>query len=261
MQTKDIQGELWSTAPTDWQKLLEPTFIPMYQEVLKHLKLDEQHMLLDAGCGAGLFLHMVSSAGATVHGIDAAPGLLSISKKRLPNATLLIEDLEDIPFGDETFDCVTGFNSFQYAGNFENAVTEAKRVLKKEGKLVIGIWGKEAACEAGNVLKAVGSLLPPPPPGTPGPFALSETGKMEAVCNSVGLKIIEKQTVYCPWQFIGNNELEAAFMSTAPCVKAALKVGEKIVRETITKSAQPFRLADEIYFMRNEFSYYITEKI
>jgi 2-polyprenyl-3-methyl-5-hydroxy-6-metoxy-1,4-benzoquinol methylase len=50
-------------------------------------------MLLDAGCGSGLFLNMASAAGAWITGIDAAPGLLDISKKRLPDTTLLIEDL------------------------------------------------------------------------------------------------------------------------------------------------------------------------
>jgi len=261
MQTKNVQGKLWSSAPDDWAKYLEPTFIPMYQAVLKQLQLDEEKMVLDAGCGAGLFLSMVSSTGAFTHGIDAAPGLLSISKKRLPNATLLIEDLEAIPFNDETFDVVTGFNSFQYAGSFENALAEARRVIKKHGKVVIGIWGKEEECDAGSVLRAVASLLPPPPPGTPGPFALSEDGKIEAICQSVGLKVINKQNVFCPWQFTSSEDLQLGFLCTGPCVKAMQVVGEFDVRKAIIQSAQPYKIADEIYFMHNHFTFFITEKI
>jgi SAM-dependent methyltransferase len=261
MQTKELQGKLWSSAPTDWVKYLEPTFIPMYQAVLKQLQLDEEKMLLDAGCGSGLFLRMAAATGAYINGIDAAPGLLAISKKRLPDATLLIEDLENIPFDDETFDVVTGFNSFQYAGSFENALAEARRVANPQGKVVIGIWGKEEECEAGTVLRAVASLLPPPPPGTPGPFALSEDGKVETICKSVGLKVIHKQTVFCPWQFSGIEALQHGFLCTAPCAKAVLAVGEQHVRETITASAQPFNLADDVYFMRNDFTFFITEKV
>lgn len=169
MRTKEVQGKLWSSAPQDWAKYVEPTFIPMYQSVLKRLRVDEQ-MLLDAGCGSGLFLKMASAAGAWISGIDAAPGLLEISKKRLPDTTLLLADLEAMPFGDETFDVVTGFNSFQYAGSFENALAEARRVTKKQGNVVIGIWGKEERCEAGTVLQAVANLLPPLPPGIAGPL-------------------------------------------------------------------------------------------
>ena len=260
MQTKETQGKLWSTAPADWAKHLEPTFIPMYQAVLKEPKPDEEKTLLDAGCGSGLFLSMASATGATVYGIDAAPGLLSLSRKRLPDTTLLIEDLEALPFGDETFDIVTGFNSFQYAGSFSNALTEAARVAKKNGNIIIGIWGKEEECDAGAVLKAVSSLLPPPPPGTPGPFALSEEGKVEAICNAAGLKVIKKETVYCPWQFSGDEDLLQAFFCTGPCVKAVELAGETAVIKAILESAQPFNLADDIYFMRNHFTFFITAK-
>ena len=261
MQTKEVQGKLWSAAPSDWAKYLEPTFIPLYRAVLRLLYLNEEKMLLDAGCGSGLFLRMVLRTGAAVHGIDAAPGLLEISKKRLPGVTLMLEDLEAIPFSDETFDYVTGFNPFQYGVSFQNALTEARRVSKRTGKVVIGIWGKEENCEAGTVLKAVGSLLPPPPPGTPGPFALSKDGEVEAICEAVGLKVIEKHTVSCPWKFASVEELQKGFMSTGPCVKAAQVVGEEKVLSAITKSAEPFSLANGIYQMRNDFIFFITERI
>src|SRR3712207_3648842 len=98
MQTKETQGKLWSTSPANWVKYIEPTFIPLYQKVLIKLSLDEEKMLLDAGCGSGLFLSLAASTGAAVQGIDAAQGLLAIAKERLPGVSLLIEDLEDLPF-------------------------------------------------------------------------------------------------------------------------------------------------------------------
>lgn len=261
MQSKEVQGKLWSTAPGDWVKHLEPTFIPLYNAVLGQLGLTEDKQLLDAGCGSGLFLSMASATGATIHGIDAAPGLLSVSRKRLPGTTLLIEDLESIPFSNETFDVVTGFNSFQYAGSFENALSEARRVTKRKGNVVLAIWGKEEDCDAGAVLKAVGQLLPPPPHGTPGPFALSEAGKVEAICNTVGLKVIHTETVFCSWQYTSIQDLVAAFMCIGPCVKAAQIVGEEKVRQAITESAELFNLADCIYYLRNHFTFFVTIKI
>ena len=261
MQTREIQGKLWSTAPEDWAKFLEPTFIPMYYAALHELDLDKNSMVLDAGCGSGLFLSMAARSGASTFGIDAAPGLLEIAKKRLPDTPLLIEDLESIPFASNTFDVVTGFNSFQFAGSFQNALAEARRVVKSDGMVVIGIWGREEDFEAGTVLNAVNSLLPPPSPGTPGPYALSENGALEAMCNTIGLKVVLKQTVSCPWQFSGLEEMLAGFMCTAPCVKAAGAVGELRVRKTIARSAEPYRLTDGVYFMRNNFTFYITEKI
>lgn len=261
MQTKDVQGQLWSTAPTDWVQLLEPTFIPMYQGVLSQIHLNDEQLLLDAGCGSGLFLSMAATTGVHVHGIDAAEGLLAVAKERLPGTTLMREDLVALPFIDGTFDVVTGFNSFQYAGSFQAALAEARRVVKWHGKLVIGIWGREKDCEASSVQAAVNSLLPPPPPGTPHPFALSEEGKIEAMCKEAGLKILGKHSVFCPWQFNSTKDLLRAFLCTASCVKAVQAVGLEAVESAIVNSAQPYAITDEVYYMRNYFTYFITEKI
>ena len=173
MSTKTIQGKLWSIAPQYWSKHFEPWFLPMYRKVLGQLELSGDKLLLDAGCGSGLFSYMAIQAGAQVVGVDAAPGLLEVAKQRNPQNNFLEEDLEALPFVEDTFHVVTAFNSLQYASDFEKALVEAKRVLKPGGKLVIGIWDKPGFSDATNVLKAIGTLLPPPPPGTPAPFALS----------------------------------------------------------------------------------------
>ena len=136
MSTKQIQGKLWSIAPTYWSQHFEPFFLPMYKKTLAQLTLTNDTMLLDAGCGAGLFSSMAIRQGAQVIGIDAAPGLLKLARKRNPENNFLEEDLETLPFTDNSFDIVTGFNSFQYAGDFEKSIREAKRVLKENGKLV-----------------------------------------------------------------------------------------------------------------------------
>src|SRR5215211_5161865 len=125
MKTKETQGKLWSTAPDDWANFWEPTFIPLYKAVLKKIELNREMVLLDAGCGSGLFLKMASASGARIYGIDATPGLLKLTKQRVPGATLMLEDLEEIPFSENSFDLVTGFNSFQYSGDKLSALYQA----------------------------------------------------------------------------------------------------------------------------------------
>ena len=71
--------------------------------------------------------HLDRGAGS---GVDAAPGLLSAwLRERNLQHNFLEEDLESLPFSSGTFDIVAGF-TFQYAGNFTNALSEAKRALK-----------------------------------------------------------------------------------------------------------------------------------
>ena len=112
MSTKQIQGKLWSTAPQYWSTHFEPFFLPLYKKALEQLALTEDDSLLDAGCGSGMFSHMAISAGAQVIGIDAAPGLIHVARERNPGHNFLEEDLEAMPFSNDFFDYVTGFNSF-----------------------------------------------------------------------------------------------------------------------------------------------------
>lgn len=260
MSTKTIQGKLWSVAPQYWANHFEPWFLPMYKKVMEQLNLSEEYLLLDAGCGSGLFSNMAIRAGAEVIGIDAAPGLLEIARKRNPKNNFLEEDIEALPFADNNFDVVAGFNSFQYAGSFERALAEAKRVLKPGGKLVLGFWAKPELSEATHVLKSIGSLLPPPPPGTPGPFALSEDGKIESVFGSSGLKLTYKSMVACPFLYASLADGIKSFMGTGPAAAAINHTDKKTVEDTIAKALKPFNVTDDLHFLQNHFLVFIAEK-
>lgn len=260
MSTKQTQGKLWSTAPNHWSTHFEPFFLPLYKKTLTQLRLTGEDSLLDAGCGSGMFSHMAISTGAHVVGIDAAPGLLNVARERNPGHNFLEEDLIALPFGNESFDYVAGFNSFQYAGDFTAALAEAKRVLKDGGRLVIGIWDKAEASDASNVLKAIGTLLPPPPPGTPGPFALSEDGKMEKIIESIGLKLVYKSKTSCPFLYYSLNDGVKSFMGTGPAAAAMNYASKKHVEQTIADALQPYHLTEDFYHLQNSFLLFITEK-
>jgi SAM-dependent methyltransferase len=260
MSTKTLQGQLWSIAPDYWTEHFEPWFLPMYRYVLNQLKLKENHLLLDAGCGSGLFSYMAIKAGAQLIGIDAAPGLIAIAQQRNPKNNFLEEDLEALPFADESFHVVTGFNSFQYAGSVEKALSEAARVLKPGGRLVIGIWDKPENSDAVQVLKQIGALLPPPPAGTPGPFAVSEDGMIESLCAAAGLRVQSRTMIPCPFIYSSLTDGIKAFMGTGPAASALKQNSKETVERAIAAGLQPFRLADDIHFLHNQFLVFIATK-
>jgi SAM-dependent methyltransferase len=260
MSTKTLQGRLWSTAPQYWAQHFEPGFMPMYKNVLNQLQLSDELSLLDAGCGSGLFSSLAIESGAEVTGIDAAPGLLELARRRNPQNNFMEEDLEDLPFPEDSFDVVTGFNSFQYAGDFEKALLEAKRVLRPGGQLVIGIWAKPEMSDATVILKAIGSLLPPPPAGTPGPFALSEDGKMESILDKAGMELVYKDTVPCPYLYYNLSDGVRSFMGTGPAAAAMLVNEKKLVELTIARAFHQFRVVDDMHFLQNHFLVFIAKK-
>jgi SAM-dependent methyltransferase len=260
MSTKSIQGKLWSTAPPYWAQHFEPWFSPMYQIALKQLKLSDKDRLLDAGCGSGLFTHLAARTGAEVIGVDLAQGLLDLARLRNPQISFLQEDLETLPFKDNSVDIVAGFNSYQYADNFGKALKEARRVLKPGGRFVMGIWDKSHMSDATNVLKAIGTLLPPPAPGTPGPFALSEDGRMEGEFAVNDLKMIFKTRVSCPFLYSSLTDGIKSFMGTGPAAAAMNYSSREIVEETISQALTPFHLVDDLYFLQNSFLVFIARK-
>ena len=117
MGNATMQGKLWGRHARNWTELQEPAFRPIYATVIAGTGAGPNKMVLDAGCGAGLFCQMTANAGAVVYGIDAAEPLVAIAKSRLPEADFRVGDLEELPFDDGTFDIVTGFNSFQFCAD------------------------------------------------------------------------------------------------------------------------------------------------
>jgi SAM-dependent methyltransferase len=141
---------------------------------------------------------IAAERGARVSGLDAAGNLLAIARERVPDGDLHVGELESLPFADHSFDLVTGFNSFQFAGNPGVALAEARRVAKPGAYVVIVTWGRPEGMEAASLLAALRPLLPPPPPGAPGPFALSDENALRAFATAAGLDPAEVFDVDSP---------------------------------------------------------------
>lgn len=149
-------------------------------------KIKPGDILLDVGCGFGFLSNLAFKKGADVTGIDAGEQLIDRAKHRNASINFLTGEMEEMPFAENTHDIVCGFNSYQYAANIKNAFLETKRVLKDRGKYVAMIWGNQVDCEAATYMDAVGSLTPPPPPGSAGPFYLSENQLLEKTIEEIG---------------------------------------------------------------------------
>jgi SAM-dependent methyltransferase len=178
--TAGVNGPLWGSAARDWASIQEGQFRPGYEAALARCGVGAGTDYLDAGCGAGMAAQMAAGRGARVCGFDAAEPLLEIARERVPEGDFRAGDLESVPFGDAAFDVVSGFNAFQFAGDPVRALAEARRVARPGGTVVVMTWGDPEGMEAAAIVGALRGLLPAPPPGAPGPFALG-TSSMSRV--------------------------------------------------------------------------------
>jgi len=256
--TAKLQGELWSVRAGDWAQLQESVFVPLYEHVLNHPDLSQAASSLDVGCGAGLAAQVFSRKIGTIAGLDACSAFIELARQRVPHGDFRIGDIETLPYADESFDVVTGFNSFQYAASPLNALREARRVTKPGRPVVIATWGRYEDCESSGHLKALAALMPPPPAGAPGPFALSNEAAAQALVREAGLTPVAMADVDCPWVYPNLDVALAAMLSAGPAEKAIRASSLERARDAVASTIAPFRTASGEYHMRNKFRYLIA---
>ena len=88
-------GPLWGARPDDWA-YSEEQQVPTYEAALNRVQLDPGQLVLDIGCGAGVFLGLVAERGAKPFGLDASEALIAAARARVPNADLSVGDMEAV---------------------------------------------------------------------------------------------------------------------------------------------------------------------
>jgi SAM-dependent methyltransferase len=210
MGTATVNGDLWGTRARDWSELQEGQHRDAYVSVLDRLAVGHGISLLDVGCGSGMAAQMAATRGAAASGIDASDALLAIARERTPGGDFRVGEIEDLPFADGSFDVVTGFNSFQYAANVGAALQEARRVVRATGAVAMMTWGPPDGMPAASIVAALRPLMPPPPPGAPGPFALSGEVTLRDLVAANGLDV----------EFVGDVQTAFAYPDLETGIRA-----------------------------------------
>ncbi|HVZ71390.1 MAG TPA: methyltransferase domain-containing protein [Polyangia bacterium] len=245
--TSEAHGRLWGARAQAWADHQEGTVRPVFEAALERTGVGPGTRYLDAGCGSGLAAEMAEARGARVAGVDAAEAMLAIARRRVPKGDFREGDLEALPFADATFDVVTGFNSLQYAGNPVAALREVGRVAKPDGAVVVMTFGNPEGMEVVALLTALKPLLPPPPPGVPGPFALSDEKVLRQFAIDAGLEPVEVFDVDSPWIYADESAAMRGLTSTGNAVRALEQLDESVVNEAYAKAIAPFRQPDGSY--------------
>ncbi len=116
--------------------------------------LQPGRVALDVCCGTGdILLHLARVAGPRGHaiGVDFAPGMLKVARKRLVTAhvqgrvALLCADAETLPLSDNLVDGATMAFGLRNVTQPPLALAELHRVMRPGGRLVILEFGQPRA--------------------------------------------------------------------------------------------------------------------
>ncbi|MCS6862059.1 MAG: methyltransferase domain-containing protein [Abditibacteriales bacterium] len=117
-----------------------------------------QDVVLDAGCGNGLFTIPLSAHAREVYGVDFTAELLDDLKAHLPtcppaNLQLIQGDLRCLPFPDAFFDSLVCYSTLYYIRELDRVLSEFCRVLKRGGRAIFDL-GNIHSLEARHSLRS-----------------------------------------------------------------------------------------------------------
>ena len=108
-----------------------------YWKTLENVDI-ESAVVLDVGCGSGMFFPEVASKAETVVGVDVSRKLLLKAKANAAaNVHVVQADADHLPFRDATFDAAFSFTVLQNMPKPAKTLQEIKRATKKGGKIAV----------------------------------------------------------------------------------------------------------------------------
>jgi ubiquinone/menaquinone biosynthesis C-methylase UbiE len=124
---------------TKWSWFIEAST----RETLRRVTVRSTDRVLDVGCGTGDLLRQLhrSRPGARLVGVDPAPEMLDVARRKLPATVDLREAwAERLPYAEGTFDVVVSCNALHHMRDPVAALIEMRRVLRSGGVLAVTDW-------------------------------------------------------------------------------------------------------------------------
>lgn len=250
-------GPLWGARPADWA-LTEERQLPTYEAALERTGLEPGQHALDVGCGVGAFLRLVAERGGMPHGLDASESLVAFARTLLPDADLRVGEMEDMPWEDQTFDLVTGFNSFFFANDMIAALREAGRVAKPRAPVVIQVWGAHERCDFEAMKQVARPFLPARPVDAPPDPDLSQPGALRTLATQAGLTPEDEFDAAWPSEYPDENTLGRALVAVAGLATLVGPECEPELTTAIVGGLAPYRRDDGSYRLSNEYHYLLA---
>jgi SAM-dependent methyltransferase len=166
---------------------------------------------------------------------------IAVARRRVPSGDFRVELMEQLPWADESFDVVAGFNAFQYAFDVELALSEARRVARPGGRLAVCKYGRPADNEFFALLTAL----------DPSRLQIDRLPAGDAVKRSIdrlGLGVIAVGDVASVMRLPDDEALTAALVSAGAVIRSV---------EQAAAAGAPYRRPDGAYRFENRLRYWI----
>jgi len=168
---KKNKGKIFDEWPDQYDRWFETPIGALVKKYESELLLDllrpgPGEMILDAGCGTGIFTHDILREGSAVIGLDISWPMLVRAGRKTAGYQFkgIIGDMMSLPFAYGIFDKVVSVTALEFLENDRDAVKELFRVTRKGGIIVVATlnnlspWAvkrKQAATEGHSLFRDV----------------------------------------------------------------------------------------------------------
>jgi ubiquinone/menaquinone biosynthesis C-methylase UbiE len=158
--------------------------------------------ILELACGTGMVTRMLREKfpEAKITATDINPDMLKVAKEKLEGKSGIEwaeVNAEEIPYGDNTFDCVICQYGIMFVPDKQKMVGEAFRVLKPGGTFLFNTWDSlEKVTIAGITNGVIKDFFKDDPPAFYSiPFSMYNPSEMEGYMKTAGFNNISVDNV------------------------------------------------------------------
>ena len=136
-------SELFDSLPDEYDQWFTTPIGKLVKEselrlVLEMLKPRSGELILDAGCGTGVFTSGIIESGASVIGLDVSRPMLNRALYKIKHRfSSVCADMLHLPFHNNTFDKAISITAIEFIKDARQALGELERVTKPGGAIVV----------------------------------------------------------------------------------------------------------------------------
>ena len=253
----DSVAGFWET----WEKWLEPCYLDLNQELLERANVEDGRQILDLGCGSGY--PSIQAARIAPHGkvtaLDVSSEMLRVARRRaetlnLTNIEFIQQDMDSLPFPDDSFDCVTARFSLMFVDHPLGTLKEVRRVLKTNGAFAACVWSSyEKNPLPARVLKKYHDI-PVSHPDVKGSFRFAGAGVLARLMQAAGFGETREVEIHIKEVFLDGNQyiqhlLESSVMWGSLLLKLQSDLREEAI-QALKVAAEEYRSGDHIEIPR-----------
>jgi len=258
-QYKEAERQKWDNVANGWQKwwnTIERGAGKLSKRLIELAEIKPGFRVLDVSTGIGEpAITAASQMAKTGHilATDISPQMLSVAKRRA--ISLGLEDVIEFKEGDtetidlpaSTFDAALCRAGLMFLPDLNAGLSNIYQSLTEGGHFAAAVW---ASSEKVPFISVVMNTImketntPSPPPGTPGPFSLSDENRLKNSFITSGFKELTIEKMNVPFDFESADDFTNFVLETAGPVQAMLanqtSERKREILKSVTEAAKKY---------------------